>query len=649
MPSWSYRYTERAGLLSQEPVYALVVFEDRTQLGGDLTAAPTTIDGAEGDSMTLRERGDFFPVMVYDADGFELFTGTYDTATNDVTVDSYAVYGTPARTFTREYSTIGVPWLCYSTGEIPEATTLFETGMDMPSGSQQEIDFIEGGNRSQPVTVSVLDTGGRITRQLRDRTIIGKTAMVLGGYEGLSLADFTVLHVGPVTRFSILRGSVYEIEVDTVMVKLKRKLFRDVAAFDTTLSGSMTSGQTTIPLTDASDVYDSFPATLGAKPGWVGTWYEQYWRAAMYFKVDNEYMRHASGTGPVNVTRGCLGTTAASHSSGKTVDMLFVVEGNPINILLGFILTRDPNYEALAYLIPGETTGNNYDWAGAVDDAKAALGLHVEVGDVDVSSFEDVRDNFFPRYFGRIAFSKETDMEKELRESLLKPLGLNLYVNRAGKLALTIVRPPLNAEPVVLDESNVVGIPDIDFTNEEIVNEVTVEYDHDYITGDSVSETTVLDATSQSAYDRAGDCTLATRWLVSDLRGASLAQRLAKKKMRHTKEPNPVLPVEVLFSQNAIDLGDAVQLTLDALPDPITGAVGWDKQTIVTGRRVDWQNGTLVLDLVATAYQKRYCLIAPAAMGDYTAATDAEKAVYGFVAGGTTERMSDNTPPYQIM
>lgn len=644
MGNWSLSYTNRTGELAQEPVYALVIFEDRTRLG--LTSGAAVIEGDVYDSMTLRDTPDVRTFMLYDADGFELDTGHYDSATNQITVEQYGAFGTASRPFSPSKTTIGAVWMTFSSDAIPTAAELFQAGMDLPSGAQQELDLIEGYTRSEPVTVAVQDTNARITREMTNRTTIGRTAMILGGYRGLPFREFTTLHTGPITRMTVVRGSVYEFEIDTVMVKLKRKLFRDVESFSTTLSGSMTSGQTTIPLTSTAGVYDSEPTAIGEAPGQPHTITTAF-TAAMYFKVGSEYMRHSGGTSPPNVIRGVLGSTAASKSGGAAVDMLFVIEGNPINILLGLLLTRDPGYQPLFLSNPPY---GHLDFWNTVDDNKSALGMHMDVGDLDIDSFRTIRDQWYPRYYGRASFSKQADMEKVIRESFLKPLGLNLYVTRAGKLGLTILRPPLTADPPTIDASSVVGVPDIDFTSEEIVNEVLVEYDYDYVSGEPVSSTTVIDATSQSTYDRAGDSTIEPTWLRSDMRGESLSQRLAKKKMRHHREPNPTIPVDVLLTQVRHDIGSIVRLSAPSLPDPNAGRVGWDKLCVAVGRRVDWQTGALTLDLVDTAYHgRRFFFVSPSGTADYGSATDDEKAVYGWMADGATDKMSDNTIAYQVM
>lgn len=646
MTNWHPQYDERTRKAAQEPAYCVLIFEDRTRLG--LISGSPVIEGDVYDSMTLRDTGDLRTFMLYDADGFELDTGVYDSATNQIAVSQYGAFGTETRTFSPSLTTIGALWMAFSTEAVPGTGTLFEQGMGFPSGAQQELDMIEGYTRSQPVSVQLLDTNARITRALKGTSLIGKTAVVLGGYRGLAFSRYTFLHAGPITRMTLMRGSYYELEIDTVLVKLKRKLFADVEQFGTTLSGGMTNVQTTIPLTSAADVYDSAPTIIGAQPGQPHT-SDTAFLSAMYFKVDNEYMRHDSGTGPVNVTRGMFGSSAATHSGGATVDMLFAVEGNPINVLLGILLTRDPGYQPL---IRSNPPYGHIDFWNTVDDDKGPLGMHLEGGDVDLESFTAIRDKWVSRTYGRFVFSKATDMETYLRAKIMKPLGLNFYVTRAGKLGLTIIRPALGADEHVLDESRIIGIPDIDFTNEEIVNEVTVNYQGDPVTSDTISAVTVLDATSQSTYDRAGDAMLDTPWLIDGYFGGGLskASSLARAKMRHHREPNPQFTVNALFTETRADIGSIPRVTLAGLPDPRKGRIGWNELSLIVGRRVDWDTGALAFDIIHTAYfGRRYCMIAPTGMVDYPAASDDQRAIYGFLADSGTGLMSDGSQPYLII
>src|SRR6188768_2382893 len=162
--TWPPVYTNRSTEAAQAPVYCLIVFEDRTQLGGDIGVAPSTVAGATGDSMTLRDRGgNPYPFMLYDNDGFELFTGEYDAGSNTFSNVSYGAYDTTARTFTRNRTNVAVPWLCLSTTSVND---LFQVGMSFPSGGRQEMDLIEGYTRSESVSVEVQDTNARITKQM---------------------------------------------------------------------------------------------------------------------------------------------------------------------------------------------------------------------------------------------------------------------------------------------------------------------------------------------------------------------------------------------------------------------------------------------------------------------------------------------------
>jgi len=651
---WTEQYTVRSGDSALYPVYVLLILEDKTSLGADFTPGDASIDGVSNDSLVIREDGDSY-VMLYDADGFVIHKCYgYDSATNDWSVREEGALGTVTRLFEREKSAIGKLWLGFSTKQITTGSDSFlQTGMGFPDGSRQEIDYPEGYTRSNPVIVPVQDIQGRITRELYGRTLVGKTAMLLGGYDGMDFSQYSMLHCGPITSFTIRSGVVYEIEIDTVAVKLKRTLFGDIDSFSTTLSGNINSTATSLSLTDPTQRYAKAFTMLGANPRYpLDTAYT--YRASFYMKIDNEYIRQDGSTHPISISRGRLGSTAASHSAGATVDYLFVVEANPINILIGLLITRDPGFTQLLYPKPGESLSfQYYDFNSNVDPDKGALGLHIDIADIDLASFERIRDDYFPRYVGRVSFSGKENMETWLRDSILKPLGLNLFVSNTGKLTLSFMNPPLDVSNTALDSTNLVDVaPDIEFTNEEILNEVEVSYDYDYIsTNDSSTTLTVVDATSQSLYDRAGNISLEARFIRSDLRGATIAERLAKKKMRPLKAPNPMITVEALLSLASVNIGSVLRLTVDGLPDAARGQIGFDRLCYVTGRNIDWEKGTLQFDLIDTAYNEgqRYCLIAPSGTVDYSSATDAVRLVYGFISDPVTERMPDNTDSYRIM
>jgi len=139
--------------------------------------------------------------------------------------------------------------------------------------------------------------------------------------------------------------------------------------------------------------------------------------------------------------------------------------------------------------------------------------------------------------------------------------------------------------------------------------------------------------------------------------------------MANFKNPNPVIPVEVLFNRYDIEPGEVVRVIHSGLPDVQNGTMGWDRYMAVVGKRVMWDTGTLELELIDTVYGgSRYGVIAPEfgelyytdpldnehyelfGSEDYGDAIKAKRDRYAYIsASATGNKMSDGTDGYVIM
>ena len=85
-------------------------------------------------------------------------------------------------------------------------------------------------------------------------------------------------------------------------------------------------------------------------------------------------------------------------------------------------------------------------------------------------------------------------------------------------------------------------------------------------------------------------------------------------------------------------------MTHSQLRDLRAGTVGWNKNMQVVGKRVAWDTGTHILDVIDTVYHgKRFGLVAPSGTVDYASASQAVKDTYAFVGD-----LSDGSANYVI-
>ena len=141
------------------------------------------------------------------------------------------------------------------------------------------------------------------------------------------------------------------------------------------------------------------------------------------------------------------------------------ISGNAINILLAILTST------------GDGTNGNYDWYAAES------GLALDTDYIDVTSIEDIRDNWFP---GQSAYFSFTISEREkasdwLEREIFKPLNLYPVIDGQGRFLIKVFKPPLptGKAEMTLDEDSIIGLPTWDMNLGSLVNEVEWWFNHD--------------------------------------------------------------------------------------------------------------------------------------------------------------------------
>lgn len=642
---WSGQYIAKTEQSAQSPVYVAMIVRDSIVVNTPVTATATAV---VGDSNVTIDPGPYpYKLLLYNREGWETMTGHVLTAGYIYSTITRGENGTQARAFEKGSQMVS-PLITFCT-QTPSGTPPdMHTGMGFPEGGGQTLDLREGTLRTDDISIEIQDHGETLTKQFAGSTVVGKKVIIFGGYEGMDFGDFVFLHVGRVRRAVIKQTNVYKLDIDDITRKFRGRLFGEVESADLELSANITDSDTTPTLTSYADLFAGTSEQIQKSSDGAGT---VALRAAMYYKIENEIMRNeVSTTSSLQVVRGVYNTTAAAHTAPLDIDMFFGLEASPIGVLVGLCVTRPPG-EMILDLDHPHSAPYDWDFGGAVDANKGPLGFGIELADFDLGTFQGIWEDWYQDYIGRFTFPKKIRPISWVQKHILKPLNLCFFVNNVGQLSLAILRPPLGTDPVTFTTADIIGVPEIEMDNEEIINDVTVQYDYDYISTDSASSTNVIDATSQATYDVGGDVLLECRWLDSNRNGASLSTRIAKGKMRHHRDPNPVITLQSTFDKVKVQPGETVRLTHADLPDIQLGKRGWDRLMWVSGKRPNWADGTLEFDMIETAYfGRRYATIAPSGQVDYGSASQAQKDAYVFVSDNSTGVIPDDgSAPYQVI
>jgi hypothetical protein len=647
MTRWSDEYERNLKQLSQEPVYVMLLCRSVDVLSDTAGAAPnisaTTILVDDDHDVDARPED---PIIMWDKDYFEmaevLSLGS-GGGEHIITVKQRGDYGTYPRAFARSAS-IAVVNGVFSTSAVNGLTTTYHQLAEFPSGGGVSIDRRNGRTKADPVQISVQDREQIVTKLLTGSPLIGEWAMVFAGYKGMVWRDYSLMYSGRIKVADIREGQVYDFTIDPVIDRMAVKIFRHIKDYNdvgyTNGLGTQTVGSGTLQLDETKIPTSGNQHQTDAAP----------YYAAYHLKVQSEWERvtQATGIADPSVARGALETTAAEHTQGQTLTMAFVIEDNPIDILLGLLLSRGANVQE------SNSDDGTYDyaWGEMTDAAFDDIGIGYPEVEVNVESFEAIRDIFFVDYVWRLIFKKGENIRPFIEKHLLMPLNLNIAPDRTGRLALSYVRPPhADIDSIeILTTDDIIGVPTLTLDHADLINDVTIEYDWDHDTEAYTTTTRVLDETSIVNHGTKGIVEMQARGLVAVHNSAVLGPRLARKKRKHMDNPAPLIPLDVLYTRAGIEVGKYVIVTHPGIIDFRRGVRGVTANPMqVVGRFPNWRQGTLRLEVIDPGYYgSRWGNISPSGTVDYTSASDIIKARYAFVSGATSEQMSDGTDGYLV-
>lgn len=629
-------------------------------LTGAITTAEVNIetDNTDGFAALIGDN-----ILLYDTDGWEVVTAKKNLEPNVSAGKDRVRVERGAHSSTAKSQLLGAralrEALVISTHDLSSLTTLSHLKtMSFPTGHDVTFLYQDGRTQFDGVQIEANDEDETLTRLFKGRNVVGNRAVIFGGYEGMPFTDYVMLYTGKITKVGFRTG-VYTFDVDANLDRINKTLFSQLGGFGdggtTTATGTINSGDTTITLNDSSNMYDD---SAGSNSMNISQGSGRY--IGLYFRLEDtsdttgdtfEYMlvNNTGHTDPLySVTRGQLGTTALTITSqaDQEIRLVYSFQDNPVNILLKLLLTTDVSNPSFSTGV--QHTTYDLQFGGATDDA---LGCAFNVSDLDVESFETIRDDWIPNDIWRVDFYKSTRIKGWIEKHILKPLSMNWFLNKSGKLSLSYLKPPLAGEDsITLDESNVVGIPELEMTTDDVINDATVSWDYDVVQDDYGNITEELDATSQATYDVDRPINIEARGVDSNYGGATLASSYGQQKLRYFKDPNPLIPLPVLFNVGAfIEPGSIHIIDHPKIPNLTTGEMGLTRKVWISAKTIDWVSGTVELECIPILFglDGRIAVVGPAGVSDFDSASEETKEKYIFISDVNGE-MGDGTTGYVV-
>ena len=192
------------------------------------------------------------------------------------------------------------------------------------------------------MTVALIDQNNEITNIIAPGNVVpdinGRRCKVYFGFDGTAYPDdYIIIFRGIVQSTESLPGLV-RMNLSHPDQKKRSTIFNPASS---ALSGAMGSGDTVSNVTSSADF-------LARITGPDGSTIDGDFRT--YLKIDSEIMEYQSISGNQfqTLTRGVLGTTAAAHSSGATVESFYRVGGstsNAIELSLKMMLSGENTFQ----------------------------------------------------------------------------------------------------------------------------------------------------------------------------------------------------------------------------------------------------------------------------------------------------------------
>lgn len=251
---------------------------------------------------------------------------------------------------------IGDDWVIGGSSALEDQVTAISLDGTSTTISQKlDIDKSSGTTVSQ-LSIALVDIDEAITRLITPGEVVpdvlGRKATVWLGFQQTSF---------PEDYIRIFRGTIDDIKADSGKITFQlshpdqKKRQGIFIRAETTLDGAIGAGDTTIDITDAGDFF--FPIT---GPNGMEDTSIQYGA-----RIDDEILFYTGITGNqlTGVTRGALGTTAASHDNLADVASFIRLTGNAIDLALKIYLSGwngpyEEDVDVTNFNILGDLTSN---------------------------------------------------------------------------------------------------------------------------------------------------------------------------------------------------------------------------------------------------------------------------------------------------
>ena len=279
-----------------------------------------------------------------------------------------------------------------SFGENSLTSSTIRQNLNLDKGEGETISSVQIELVDKNLEITELITPGEVVDDLLSR----RCKLWLGFEDTTFKDDFIVIFRGIIDDISSGPGNII-LNIAHPDQKKRSQVYQKATS---NISAAMSAGQTTITVDDASN----FPVPVNGPDGTRDTTIQ------FYLKIDDEIMEYSALTGnDFTITRGDLGTTAATHDADAQVESIIELTGNSVDLALKIMLSgvngdylEDLDVFSIETIV-GEPSVDN---ALVFDGLNIELEHGVTVGDyVTVTGATNAANNFTGRQVTEIGSS----------------------------------------------------------------------------------------------------------------------------------------------------------------------------------------------------------------------------------------------------
>lgn len=311
-------------------------------------------------------------------------------------------------------------------------------------------------------------------------------------------------------------------------------------------------------------------------------------------KIENEFMtyngRDLTNNILLNLTRGTEGSIAVAHAAGVTVDLVVKVQDNPITILLQMLIS------------PGG--GGTYD---VLPD-----GLGISQTDLDVAGLENLRDTKFTSQQFLLYLYNIDSVLAYLEQEILFTDNLRFALSTNSKLTLVLLDQVIFGQTeATFDEDTIHSYPKWSINQQDISNQIIIDWDYDELSGNFQQHSVFTDAISVTNFGPTQPIKIESKGIKASLSGAAIVADRATRLLERFSTPTPRITVETLIDKSLSNVGDKVLVISSRIPTSY-GTLEFSEELEILSRAIDPLKGTCSFLLAFTNYTGfRSCFIGP--------------------------------------